>query len=81
MGEAKTESIPSAGVETATLGGTQQPEWMLGNSNAQGAMSGNSGQDVADESRYFFKRLIPRSCIVEGGRAKEESLQGSRRLQ
>lgn len=77
MGEAKTEIIPSAGVETANLGGTDQPEWMLRNSNAQGAMLANSDQDVIHESRSFFKRLIPRSCIVEGGRTKAESLQGS----
>lgn len=79
MGEAKTETIPSAGVETANLGGTQQPGWMLGNPNAQGAMSANSDQDVTNESRSFFKRLIPRSCVVEGRRAKAESLQGSRK--
>lgn len=82
MGEAKAETFPSAGVETANLGGTQQPEWMLRNPNAQGAMSANSDQDVTEESRRsFFKRLIPRSCTVEVGEQRQKAYRGGEELQ
>lgn len=82
MGEAKAETIPSAGDETANLGGTQQPEWMLRNPNARGAMSANSDEDVTDESRRsFFKRLIPRSCRVEVGEQRQKAYRGGEELQ
>lgn len=82
MGEAKAETIPSAGVETANLGGTQQPEWMLRNPNAQGAMSANSDQDITEESRRsLFKRFIPRSCTVEVGEQRQKAYRGGEELQ
>lgn len=65
-----------------SLGGTQQPEWMLRNPNARGAMSANSDEDVTDESRRsFFKRLIPRSCRVEVGEQRQKAYRGGEELQ